>query len=64
MIAQGDTVTVFYRDSGRVMESGVDYDVVGVHLLEFHDGKIVRFENLFDTASLERSLKRSKAHAL
>ena len=57
-------VAVFYRDSGRIMESGADYDVVGVHRIEFQDGKIVRFENLFDTASLERSLKRSIAHAL
>ena len=64
VIAQGDMVAVFYRDSGRIMESGADYDVVGVHRIEFQDGKIVRFENLFDTASLERSLKRSKAHAL
>lgn len=64
VVAQGDMLTIFYRDSGQVKESGADYDVAGVHLLEFQDGKIVRLENLFDTASLERSLKRSKAHAL
>lgn len=64
VIAQGDMLTIFYRDSGQVKESGADYDVTGVHLIEFQDSKIMRFENLFDTASLERSLKRSKAHAV
>lgn len=61
VIAQGHNMTIVYRDSGRIKQSGVEYDVTGVHLLEFHDKKIVRLENLFDTASFERAIKHAEA---
>lgn len=63
VIAQGNSMTIFYEDSGRIKNSGKEYCVSGVHLIEFHEQKIVRFENLFDTASFERALSCSKAMA-
>ena len=57
VVAQGDLATVFYRDTGSIKATGEPYDVHGVHLLEFENGKITSLENLFDTASMERAMK-------
>lgn len=59
VVAQGNTVIVFYRDRGQVLATGKDYDVQGVHTLEFRGKQICRMENLFDTASLRCAMERS-----
>jgi uncharacterized protein len=42
LVAQGDTVVVFARETGRFVETERPYDVHFVQLFQFRDGKVVR----------------------
>jgi uncharacterized protein len=52
LVAQGDTVVIFARETGCYRATGKCYDIHWVQLYTFRDGRIIRFRGLFDTAAM------------
>jgi uncharacterized protein len=52
LVAQGDTVIVFARERGRLVATGLPYDIHWVQLFQFRDGKLARFREICDHTSL------------
>lgn len=51
MIAEGDRVVVLGRAKWRVRATGKSYDEPWAHCFTIRDGKVVRFEQYYDTAA-------------
>lgn len=54
-IAEGDKVVVIGEASWLVKPTGRSYDVPFTHVLTFRDGKIAKFETIYDNATAERA---------
>jgi hypothetical protein len=52
LIAQGDTIVVFARERGRLVATGLPYDMHWVQLFQFREGKVARFREICDHSSL------------
>ncbi|OWK36604.1 nuclear transport factor 2 family protein [Fimbriiglobus ruber] len=52
VVAQGDTVIVIARERGRFKPTGRAYDMHWVQQFTFKDGRVARFRQVFDSASL------------
>jgi ketosteroid isomerase-like protein len=52
VVAQGDSVVLFARETGRYRATGKSYDIHWVQLYTFRDGRVARFRGLFDTAAM------------
>jgi ketosteroid isomerase-like protein len=50
VVAQGDTVVILGRETGRYRPTGREYELHWVQFFTFRDGKLVRFRELADTA--------------
>ncbi|HEX7472611.1 MAG TPA: nuclear transport factor 2 family protein [Candidatus Limnocylindrales bacterium] len=48
-LAEGDTVAVIGRTKVRAMPTGREYETDFIHLVQVRDGRIVRFQEFFDT---------------
>jgi ketosteroid isomerase-like protein len=51
LTAQGDTVVVVARESGRYVPTGQTYDVHWVQVMRFRDGRIARVQEIADSAA-------------
>jgi ketosteroid isomerase-like protein len=49
MVAGGDTVLVEARYRGRARATDQDFDIQVAHVLDFRNGKLVRFQQYADT---------------
>jgi ketosteroid isomerase-like protein len=52
VVAQGDTVVVMARESGRFAPTGKEYDFYWVQFFTFGDGKVIRARELADVGDL------------
>jgi ketosteroid isomerase-like protein len=52
IVAQGNVVVLYARDRGIVKATGAAYTALSVQIFTFDQGKLARFEQIFDTASL------------
>jgi ketosteroid isomerase-like protein len=52
LVAQGDTVVLFARESGRFLPTNKPYDIHFVQLFQFRDGKVVLVREVCDDASM------------
>ena len=52
VVAQGDTVVVVGRESGKFRPTGRKYEVHWMHQYRFRDGKLTYIRELFDSASV------------
>ena len=52
VIAQGDTVVVVGRESGKFRPTGREYELHWMHQYTFRDGKLMHIRELFDSASV------------
>jgi len=60
-VAQGDKVVVLGRETGRVKSTGRTFQSDWAMSFTLRDGKIVRFQEYADTASLEAAFSSSQA---
>ncbi len=56
-IAQGDNVVVLYHAQGRAKSTGRAFKSDIVRIYTFHEGKLTRVRNYYDTASYVSSLR-------
>ncbi len=56
-IAQGDNVVVLYHAQGRARSTGRAFRSDIVRIYTFHEGKLTRVRNYYDTASYMSSLR-------
>jgi ketosteroid isomerase-like protein len=56
MIAEGDTVVVIGDSTWQTRNTGRQYDNPWVHIFTLRDGKVERFEGMWDTAPAEHAL--------
>lgn len=52
VVAQGDTVVVIARESGRFVPTGRAYEFHWVQVYTFREGKLIRIRELADTGAL------------
>jgi ketosteroid isomerase-like protein len=57
MIAEGDTVVVIGDSTWLARDTGRQYDNPFVHIFTLRDGKVERFEGMWDTGPAERALR-------
>lgn len=57
VVAQGETVVVHGRESGRVKKTGRTYDIHWVQIFTFRDGKVARFREVFDSAPIVEAMR-------
>ena len=57
MLAEGDLVAVFGRESGIVQATGRDYAIAWAHLWTLQDGRAVRFQNFLDGSTVAAALR-------
>ena len=55
VVAQGDTVVVLGRETGRFRPTGREYEMHWMHHYTFRGGKIQQIRELFDSAALLRA---------
>lgn len=60
-ITEGDRVVVLGRSVGQVKPTGKKIDVEWVHLFTVQNGKIAKFQEFFDTASIEKAYQHTAA---
>jgi uncharacterized protein len=58
VVAQGDTVVVVGRETGRYRPTGQRYDMHWVQLFTLRDGRIARFRQVTDTSPIHASILR------
>ena len=56
IVGGGDVVTMFGRYKGRSAATGRALDAQCAHTWWIHEGKVVRFQQMVDTASVARAL--------
>lgn len=52
VVAQGDTVILVGRETGRFRPTGLPYTVHWVQIFTLRNGKAIRFRELFDSAAM------------
>ncbi len=57
LVAQGDTVVLFARETGRYLPTGQMYDVHFVQLFQFRGGKVVRIRQVSGTTGLRAAVE-------
>ena len=60
-IAQGDTVVVLGRETGRVRSTGRTFQSEWAMAFTLRDGKIARYQEYYDTASLDAAFGNLQA---
>ena len=58
LVAQGDTVVLYGRETGRYRPTGQRYDLHWVQLFTLRDGLIVRFRQVTDTSPVHANILR------
>lgn len=58
VVAQGDTVVVVGRETGRYRPTGQRYDLHWVQIFTLSDGLITRFRQVTDTSPIHASILR------
>jgi ketosteroid isomerase-like protein len=56
VIAEGDTVVVTGTASWMARQTGRSYDSPWAHVFTLSEGKVIRFQSYYDTATAERAL--------
>ena len=56
IVGSGDVVTMFGRYQGRSAATGKALDAQCAHTWWIHEGRVVRFQQMVDTASVARAL--------
>ncbi len=54
-VAEGDKVVVIGEASWLVKANGRSYDVPWTHVITLRDGKVAKFETIYDNATAERA---------
>jgi ketosteroid isomerase-like protein len=57
VVAEGDHVAVFGRESGMIQATGRDYSVAWAHLWTLKDGRAVRFQDFLDGGTVLAALR-------
>jgi ketosteroid isomerase-like protein len=57
VVAEGDDVAVFGRESGMVQATGRDYSIAWAHLWTLKDGRAVRFQDFLDGGTAVAALR-------
>lgn len=60
VVAQGNVIVLYARDRGIVRATGAAYAALSVQLFTFEKGKLVRFEQVFDTAALVEAFRTDR----
>lgn len=58
-VAQNDKVVVLGELAATVRSTGKSYETAWVHVFHLRDGKIVEFNELYDTAAAEKAFRKS-----
>lgn len=59
IVAEGDLVAVFGRESGMVQATGRDYSIAWAHLWTLQDGRAVRFQDFLDGSTVAAALREA-----
>ena len=62
-IAQGDRIVVLGEETARVRATGKTLDLDWVHVFTLRNGKVVAFQEFFDTAAVVAAMSAAHANA-
>jgi ketosteroid isomerase-like protein len=57
MVAEGELVAVFGRESGIAQATGRDYTIAWAHLWTLKDGRVIRFQDFLDGSTVAEALR-------
>jgi ketosteroid isomerase-like protein len=57
LVADGDYVSSFGRESGIIQATGRDYSIAWAHLWTLREGRVTRFQDFLDGSTLATALR-------